>query len=70
VAPTGVESIAVSIPAEEESVSILGEKLSVVGPDGTDIFVAPGRPVAVVSNVMLEYQPPPARRTTTPARRR
>ena len=69
VAPTGLESISVTIPAEEESVSILGEKLLVVRPDGTDNFSAPGRPVAIVSNVMLEYRPAPERRTPAPARR-
>lgn len=69
VAPTGMESISIAIPAEEESVSILGEKLLVVRPDGTDNFSAPGRPVAIVSNVMLEYRPAPERRTPAPARR-
>jgi hypothetical protein len=70
VAPTGTESIRVTIPAQETSVSILGEKLSVVRPDGTapDSFIAPGRPIAIISNVMLEYRPAPARRT--PPRRR
>ncbi|MSO45488.1 MAG: hypothetical protein EXQ59_01800 [Acidobacteria bacterium] len=69
VAPTGLESISITIPAEEDSVSIIGEKLSVVRPDGTDNFSAPGRPVAIVSNVMLEYRPAPERRTPAPARR-
>lgn len=67
VAPTGTESISVTIPATEESVSILGEKLTVVRVDATDNFSAPGRPVAVISNVMLQYRPAPARRV--PARR-
>ena len=66
VAPTGTESIRITIPAAEQSVSILGEKLLVVRVDGTDNFTAPGRPIAVVSNVMLEYRPAPAR----PVRRR
>lgn len=57
VAPTGTESIAVTIPAEEQEVSILGERLTVVHTDGPDTFTAPGRPVAVISNVMLEYRP-------------
>lgn len=57
VAPTGTESIAITIPAAEETVSILGEKLAVVYADGPDNFTAPGRPVAVISNVMLEYRP-------------
>jgi hypothetical protein len=65
VAPTGTESIRVVIDAAEQLVSILGETLSVVRPDGTDTFSAPGRPIAVVSNVMLEYRPGPARRPAT-----
>ena len=62
VAPTGTESISVTIAAAEQTVSILGEKLVVVGVDGTDNFSAPGRPIAVISNVMLKYRPGPARR--------
>ncbi len=63
VAPTGTEPIRIVIPAAEESVSILGEKLSVLRVDGTDNFTAPGRPIALVSNVMLEYRPGPVPRT-------
>ena len=59
VAPTGTESITVTIPAEEESVSILGEKLSMIRIDATDNFSAPGRPIALVSNAQLTYQPAP-----------
>lgn len=66
VAPTGAEPIRITIPAEEKSVSILGEKLLVVRIDGIDNFNAPGRPIAIVSNVMLEYRPAPVR----PVRRR
>jgi hypothetical protein len=69
VAPTGLETITLMIPAEENTVSILGEKLSVIRPDGTDNFTASGRPVALISNVMLEYRPAPVRRPA-PARRR
>ena len=68
VAPTGTEPITVMIQATEESISILGEKLTVVRADGTDIFTTPGRPIAIISNVTLEYRPAPARRA--PARRR
>ena len=67
VAPTGTESIRITVDAMEETVSILGEKLVVVGVDGIDTFNAPGRPIAVVSNVMLEYRPAPVRRA--PVRR-
>ena len=67
VAPTGTESITVMIPAAEQSVSILGEKLTVIRVDGTDVFTVSGRPIAIISNVTLEYRPAPARRA--PARR-
>ncbi|MGH9254746.1 MAG: hypothetical protein ACRD3C_09260 [Vicinamibacterales bacterium] len=67
VAPTGVESITVTIPAEEQLASVLGEKLSTVRPDGIDNFSAPGRPVAVISNVQVQYRPGPVPRT--PVRR-
>jgi hypothetical protein len=70
VAPTGLETIVVTIPAEENSVSLLGEKLSVIGPDVNDNFIAPGRPVAVISNATLEYRPAPPPRRPAPARRR
>jgi len=59
VAPSGTESITVTIPETEQTVSILGEKLTVIRVDGTDNFSAPGRPIAVISNVMVEYRPPP-----------
>jgi hypothetical protein len=58
----------ITIPAAETSVSILGEKLTEERVDATDTFSASGRPVAVISNVMIEYRPGPAPRT--PARRR
>ena len=57
VAPTGTESITVTIPAAEKTVSILGERLTVIRIDGTDTFITPGRPVAIISNVMLRYRP-------------
>jgi hypothetical protein len=70
IAPTGTESISMIIPADENTVSILGEKLTVIRPDSAtpDTFSAPGRPIAIISNVMVEYRPPPVRRA--PARRR
>ena len=59
VAPTGSESITVAIPEGELSVSLLGEKLAVDRLDGAATYSQPGRPIAVVSNVMLEYKPGP-----------
>jgi len=67
VAPTGLEPISITIPAQEETVSILGEKLSVIRVDAStpDNFSAPGRPIAIISNVMVQYRPAPARRPPT-----
>ena len=67
VAPTGVEPVKVVIPGDEptESVSIVGLKLTEARIDGTEPFLASGRPVAIISNVMLEYRPAPPPRTPT-----
>ena len=71
VAPTGSEPVSIVIPEEAMQVSILGEKLSVVRMDGDDTFSASGRPMAVISNVMVEYKaPPPPRPARRPAARR
>jgi hypothetical protein len=63
VAPTGTEHISITIPAAESEVSLLGEKLTVDRPDGTASYTSPGRPIAVISNVMIEYRPGPPPRT-------
>jgi hypothetical protein len=69
VAPTGVESITVAIPEGEDRVSLLGEKLMVETREGSATYSQPGRPIAVVSNIQLEYRaappPKPARRGRT-----
>ena len=66
VAPIGSEFISMELPADvSDQVSFLGEKLSVMRPDGLDNFASPGRPIASISNVMLEYRPaPPPKKTT------
>jgi hypothetical protein len=68
VAPTGTESISITIPEEEEQVSILGEKLTVERLDGTATYSSPGRPIAIISNVMIEYHPGPAPKPAAPAK--
>ncbi len=60
VAPTGSELVQFAIAGDISEVSILGEKLAVVRPDGEDLFTSAGRPVATISNVMVEYRPAPA----------
>ncbi len=61
VAPTGTEAISVAIPGTEDEVSILGEKLMVERADEKATYTQSGRPIAVISNVMVEYRPRPAR---------
>src|SRR5215831_4600844 len=68
VAPTGTESISITIPEAEEQVSILGEKLTVERLDGTATYSSPGRPVAIISNVKIEYHPAPPPKPATPPR--
>jgi hypothetical protein len=59
VAPTGVEHIRLPIPEAENEISLLGEKVTVDRVDGTATYSSPGRPIAVVSNVTIEYRPAP-----------
>jgi len=70
VGPTGTESISMLIPEDENQVSILGEKLTVERLDGTATYSSPGRPIAVISNVMIEYQPAPPPKPAVPPRKR
>lgn len=66
VAPIGAEAIALELAADLTEVTILGEKLTVVRADGQPAnYAAPGRPIAIISNVTVEYMPLPA-----PPRRR
>lgn len=70
VAPVGAEFITLELPADAgEQVSVLGEKLSVMRPDGIDNFSSPGRPIASISNVMIEYRPGPAPKKKAPAKK-
>jgi hypothetical protein len=57
VAPTGSEAITITVPEEEDEVSVLGEKLTVERLDGAATYTQPGRPIADISNVMIEYRP-------------
>ena len=67
VAPSGNEFIEMELPEDVgEQVSILGEKLTVMRPDGNDNFTSAGRPIASISNVMLEYRPAPPPKKAAP----
>jgi hypothetical protein len=65
VAPAGTESVAILIPQDVTQMSILGEKLAVVRVEGGDDFRASGRPIAIISNVMVEYRPVAGRAPAT-----
>ncbi|MBA3296646.1 MAG: hypothetical protein H0U19_06895 [Acidobacteria bacterium] len=56
VAPIGNEEVLVSIPAAVTQVSLLGEVLEALTSIGRET-ATPGRPVAIVSNVRVEYRP-------------
>lgn len=56
VAPIGRETVQVTIPAGVTQVSLLGEVLDALTSIGRE-SAGPGRPVAIVSNVRLEYRP-------------
>ena len=56
VAPVGNEPITITIPDGIDQVSLLGEVLDGTTAAGRE-SAAPGRPVAIVSDVMLEYRP-------------
>ena len=56
VAPIGSETVALPIPANVTQVSLLGEVLDSLTAIGRET-ASPGRPVAIVSNVRIEYRP-------------
>jgi len=66
VAPTGTEAVSIEVPEGEAQVSLLGEKLTVDRMDGTATYTQSGRPIAVVSNVLLEYRPGPPPKAAKP----
>jgi hypothetical protein len=68
VAPLGAEPITIAVPADVTRISLLGERLTVENIDGRSVFTSPGRPVAVVSNMTVEYRPGPAPRKPAPRR--
>src|SRR5262245_58222550 len=64
VAPTGIESVVIAVGEAEQQVSLLGEKVTVESMTGAPTtFSQPGRPIAVASNMMIEYRPAPPKPT-------
>jgi hypothetical protein len=62
VAPAGREQVIITVPAGVDEVSLLGETLDALTPAGHETVVMPGRPVAIVSNLLFEYRPAPVKR--------
>jgi hypothetical protein len=62
VAPIGDETAVITIPPNVEQVSLLGEALEATTAAGKE-GPAAGRPVAIVSNLQVEYRPAPAAAT-------
>jgi hypothetical protein len=58
VAPLGREEVSVEIPPDVVQVSLLGEVLDAITAAGRET-ATPGRTVAIVSNVRVEYRPAP-----------
>ena len=58
VAPVGEEGIRVTVPEGVTEISIVGLELQVQRVDGQESFSAPGRPIAVISDVQVEYRAP------------
>ena len=56
VAPVGGEGIRVSVPEGVTEISIVGLELQVQRVDGRESFASAGRPIAVISDVQVEYQ--------------
>jgi hypothetical protein len=56
VAPIGHEQVIVTIPSGITEVSLLGEVLDATTSAGREV-ATPGRPVAIVSNLRVEYRP-------------
>jgi hypothetical protein len=57
VAPGPPASIRVIIPEDVNAVGIVGVRLELLTRPRDDVFDAPGRPVAIVSNLRIEYTP-------------
>jgi hypothetical protein len=62
VAPVSIEPVSVTLPAALDEVSLLGEKLVVATAHGEFTYASPGQPIALVSNIRVEYQPARRRR--------
>jgi hypothetical protein len=57
IAPGRPQAATITIPATVSEISIVGVRVELTTKDGSEVFSSPGRPVAIVSNLRLEYRP-------------
>lgn len=57
IAPGRAQAATITIPATVSAISIVGVRVELTTKDGSETFSSPGRPVAIVSNLRLEYTP-------------
>lgn len=57
IAPGRAQPVTIKVPAAMTSISIVGINVSLTTKDGAEVFSSPGRPIAIVSNLRLEYTP-------------
>ena len=57
IAPTGTERVYVTVPSGVDMISVVGQSLEVVRADNRDSFRSLARPVAVLSDAVVEYRP-------------
>lgn len=69
VAPVGTEKVVIEAPESYDAVALVGESLSVTRVDGNETVRAPGRPIALVSNAQIQYQPAPAKKPAPPKKK-
>ena len=59
IVPVGIEPVKVTLDVALEQVSLLGEKVRMARVDGESTLSTAGQPVALVSNLQIEYRPKP-----------
>jgi hypothetical protein len=59
VAPGPAEAVRFAIPSGVSTIGVVGVQLRVLTRAGEEMFEAPGRPVAIVSNLRVQYTPAP-----------
>jgi hypothetical protein len=59
VAPGPPEAVRITVPAGVSDVGIVGLRLKVMTRALDDVYDTPGRPVAIVSNIRVQYRPAP-----------